>query len=65
MMLPAAPPASAAPGFPVFWTMLGRIVAKLMGDRTHGDVIITMKDGSIQLIRVHTSYLPGQLPRIP
>lgn len=59
-----SPPAAPTPGFAVFWTMLGRIVAKLMTDRSHGDVIITMKDGSVQLVRVHTSYLPNALPRI-
>lgn len=64
MIGPVTPPAAPTPGFPVFWTILGRIVQKLMADRTHGDVIITMKDGTIQLVRVHTSYLPGQLPRI-
>lgn len=64
MMLAPAPPAAPTPGFGVFWALLGRIVQKLMADRTHGDVIITMKDGTIQLVRVHTSYLPGQLPRV-
>lgn len=64
MLLSPAPPASPSPSFAVFWAMLGKIVQKLASDRTHGDIIITMKDGAIQLVRVHTSYLPHQLPRI-
>jgi hypothetical protein len=61
---PPAPLAAPAPGFQVFWTMLGRIVLKLIAERAHGDVIITLKDGAVQLVRLHTSYLPGQLPRV-
>jgi hypothetical protein len=60
----AAPPAAPAPGFQVFWTMLGRIVMKLMSERAHGDVIITIKDGVPQMVRLHTSYLVNQLPRV-
>lgn len=63
-MLAPAPPAAAAPGFAVFWTMLGRIVQKLMIDRSHGDIIIQIKNGKIELVRLHTSYLPEQLPRV-
>lgn len=59
-----APIAAPSPGFPVFWTVLGRIVVKLLADRSHGDVIITIKDGHVQLVRLHTSYLPNQLPKV-
>ena len=62
-MLPQSP-GVAAPTFDIFWTLLGRIVQKLLADHSHGDVIITIKDGRVQIVRLHTSYLPGQLPRV-
>lgn len=56
--------AGPTPGYPVFWTILGRILAKLLGDRQHGDLIISFKDGQVTLVRVNTSYLPGSLPQV-
>lgn len=56
--------ASAAPSFPVFWNVLGRLVVGMLGQRAHGDVIITLKDGKVQLVRVHRSYLPADLPQV-
>lgn len=43
----------------LFW----RLVTQLVTSRAHADVIITLKDGRVQLIRVNQSLLPEQLPR--
>jgi len=53
-----------APGFPVFMTIMGRILAKMLAGRQHGDIIITFKDGEVKLVRIQTSYLPSSLPQV-
>lgn len=63
-MLPSAPPSAAAPGIPVFWSMLGRIVYKLIGEHAHASVVIMIKDGKVQHVRVDQSFLPEGLPRV-
>jgi hypothetical protein len=57
-------PAAPTPGINVFWAMLGRVIAKMLGERAHADIIITIKDGSVQMVRVNRSYLPGSLPQL-
>jgi hypothetical protein len=56
-----APPARPQ-GIDVWWMRLGRIVVKLCAQRAHCDVVITIKDGSIQLVRVNQSFQPNGLP---
>lgn len=58
----AAPPARPQGSFDVWWLRLGRLVVKLCAQRAHCDIIITVKDGSPQMIRVNQSFLPSQLP---
>ena len=50
--------------FPAWFPRFGAILMKLLADRMHGDVIITLKDGQIQFVRVHTTYLAAQLPKV-
>lgn len=59
-------PANAAPqpGFDVFVTLLGRIMAKLIRDRAHCDVVVQIRNGKVELVRLNSSFLPGQLPHI-
>ena len=64
MLLDPSKPAGVEPGFPVFMTIVGRLLARMLGTRTHGDLIITFKDGKVTLVRIHTSYLPGSLPQV-
>lgn len=59
-----APPASPKTGLDVWWMLLGRIVARLLATREHCDVIIQLKDGHVQLVRMNHSYLPDSLPRV-
>lgn len=48
----------------LFWQRLGRIVARLLGQRAHCNIVITMKDGVMQNVRVDESFLPGNLPEV-
>lgn len=64
MLMDSGPAAAPAPGLPVFMTLLGRILAKFLAGRQHGDIIITFKDGKVTLVRIQTSYLPGSLPQV-
>jgi hypothetical protein len=41
---------------------LARIVVKLCAQRAHCDIVITVKDGSVQMVRVNQSFLPNALP---
>lgn len=43
---------------------LGRIVMKQCQQKAHCDVVITLKDGSVQLVRVNESFLPTTLPDV-
>ena len=38
-------------------------VTTLASARAHADVIITIKDGRVQFVRVNQTFLPEQLPR--
>lgn len=50
--------------FTAWLPSFARIMLKLLTDRMHGDVILTLKDGQIQFVRVHTTFLAGQLPKV-
>lgn len=52
------------PGLPVFISLFSRLVAKLLAERAHCDVVLQLKDGKVQLVRVNRSYLPGELPQV-
>jgi len=57
--LPAQPPTSLQVLGGIVW----RIVTNLCTARAHCDVIITIKDGRVQFVRVNQTFLPEQLPR--
>jgi len=63
-MLSPGPQAGPTPGYGVFLTLLGRMLAKLLGERQHGELTISFKDGKVTLVRVQTSYLPTSLPQV-
>ena len=45
-----------------FWNNLGAVLARLLSERAHADITITVRDGHIQRTNVNRSYLPGSLP---
>lgn len=57
-------PAAVTPGFPVMWSMLGRLIVQLLGAKAHADVVIQIKDGNVQIVRVNQSFLPSNLPQV-
>lgn len=59
-----APASAPAPGFSVFWGILGKIVAKLLIDRGFGQVIIDIENGVVKRVHVNQSFTVAQLPRI-
>lgn len=65
MLAPATQPANTpAPGFDVFWRILGRIAFKLVSDRSHCDLVVQIRNGKVELVRLNSSYLPGGLPLV-
>lgn len=40
------------------------MLTQLLGERAHCDIVITLKDGGIQMVRVNRSYLPSELPKV-
>lgn len=65
MLGPTVVPANAPqPGFDVFVALLGRIMAKLVRDRAHCDVVVQIRNGKVELVRLNSSFLPSQLPHV-
>lgn len=62
MNVPA--PSPRVDTFAQFSTQLVRMVRQLMAEHAHADVVVTIKDGAIQVIRVNRSYLPDKLPQV-
>ena len=60
----AAPPGTPPTSLAVFWSILGRIVAKLCADHTYGQVVITLKAGVPMDVHIQTTYHADKLPRI-
>lgn len=58
------PASNPTPGFPVFWTMFGRLVAHMLGEHAFAEVVLTLKDGQIQFVRVNRTFLPGNMPQV-
>lgn len=53
-----------SPGVSVFWSLLGRVLVQLLGERAHAQIIITVKDGSVQPVHINRTYLPSELPKV-
>ncbi len=53
-----------SPEVNVFWTALGRLVLKLLRDRAHVQIIITLRDGVIQPVAVNRTFPANNLPTI-
>lgn len=43
---------------------VGRLLLKLVAERAHVSVTITVQDGNIRLVRVDRAYLPENLPDV-
>lgn len=47
--------------FGVFWSILGKLVVRLMKERAHGQIVITIHDGNIPVVEVSRRYRPASL----
>ncbi len=45
----------------LLWNQLGAKFAELLRTGAHADMIITVRDGKVQLVRVSQSFLPTDL----
>jgi hypothetical protein len=63
MSLPTQP-GPAQPTVTGFWQTLGRMFAALLASRAHADLVVTVRDGKVQLVRIDQRYLPTDLPRV-
>lgn len=48
----------------MFWNILGKLAVKLMQQRAHGEIVITLHEGSIPLIRINRAFKPHNLPDV-
>jgi hypothetical protein len=62
-VLQPAPPAQPRTSMQVLGSIVWQIVTRLANQHAHCDVIITLKDGKVQFVRVNQTFLPEQLPR--
>lgn len=51
------------PSLAVFASQLARLLAALQAEHAHGQVVIVLKDGQIQIVHVNRSFMPGDLPK--
>ncbi len=60
MMAAQAQPQAAA-NVVALWNQLGAKFAELLRTGAHADMIITVRDGKVQLVRVSQSFLPSDM----
>jgi hypothetical protein len=56
----ATPPASA----PGFFPRLAGLIAHHLHDRSHVRIVITLREGRIQVVNVDQSFEPNDLPEL-
>lgn len=56
------PPAPEPVNFETFGVKLLRLLARLVGERAHVEVVIVIAQGTVQRVRVNRSFLPAALP---
>lgn len=57
-------PVAAPLDFATFWANLGKVVVRMVRQRAHGTVTITLHGGDIPLVEVANKYKPGGLPDV-
>ena len=50
--------------FSAFWSILGKLVSFMVTRKAHAEIILIIRDGAIQRVNVHQSYLPANIPDI-
>jgi hypothetical protein len=62
--LTATKPERGPLNFGVFWRLAGQLLARLMSERAHAEVVFTLRDGEVRLVRINRSFEPQQLAAI-
>lgn len=47
---------------PPFAVKLLKLIGRLISDKAHAQVIVTIRDGKVQFIGVNQTYVPDNLP---
>ena len=50
--------------FGTFWTILGKLLVRLMKERMHGQVVITLHAGHIPIVEINRKYKSTDLPQV-
>lgn len=45
-----------------FWALLGKVALRLVKERAHAEISVIFDNGTIKIVRVNRTYLPGNLP---
>jgi hypothetical protein len=60
---PAATPPERIDFVP-FWATLGRVLVRLLKERAHGQVVLTIHNGDVVLVDINRKYKPTGLPDV-
>ncbi len=47
-----------------FWATLGRVLVRLLKERAHGQVVLTIHNGDVVLVDINRKYKPTGLPDV-
>jgi hypothetical protein len=50
--------------FGAFWNILGKLMVRLMKERMHGQIVITVHGGHIPIVEINRKYKPADLPQV-
>lgn len=50
--------------FAAFWQQLGRLVLAHLANKSHVEIVITLRDGGVQIVRANQSFQPDGLPKV-
>ncbi len=64
MRPPGAQPPPERIDFVPFWSTLGRVLVRLLKDRMHGQVVLTIVNGDVVLVDINRKYKPTGLPEV-
>jgi hypothetical protein len=60
----AGRPGEPVDSFGIFGRLFLSLVAKLMREHAHAEVVIIIAEGNLRQVRVNRSFLPTDLPQV-
>jgi hypothetical protein len=61
---PAGQPEAAPLNFQLFAMSLTKLIAHMIKERAHGQVVISFHQGVIPFVEVQRKYRPGDIPQV-